>query len=88
MLASLPALGTEIGATYKGLKQLKSLGASPEALAAARGTLGRAFGTYGASTAMNVGTGLLGLSAGRALRQRAERKRREEEALQEANADA
>jgi hypothetical protein len=46
-----PTLGEEALASIKGYRGMKSLGASPEVLRAARSNLTKAFGTYGAIAA-------------------------------------
>lgn len=65
-IASIPQLLSEAGASIKGYRQLKRLGANAGQLRAARGSLLPAFGTYLASAGMGLGAGLLGSGARRA----------------------
>ena len=55
---TLPTLGSEAGASFKGLGELRRAGASPAQIAAAKKTMLRAFGTYGGGALRGAGIGL------------------------------
>lgn len=68
IVGAAPQLLSEAGATALGFHRLRQAGASKKQLMSAAAQLGPAFLGYMMSVAPNVGTGWLGVSAGKALR--------------------
>jgi hypothetical protein len=80
-IPAVSTLGEEARASLVGLKRLKEMGLSPEALKVARGRLGKAFGTYALSAAgMHGGANLVGYLAAKRRHKILEKKRAEAEA--------
>lgn len=72
LATTIPTLGSEAGASIKGIGELRRAGASPAQIAAAKKTLLRAFGTYGGTALKGTGLGLGAYGVARAIRKRGE----------------
>lgn len=83
IMAATPGLIAEAAASRRGIKMLKSHGASKEFIKESRKKLGHAFGTYASMSAVNAGVGEI--SKGRAYKKEKKKIEREKEKRENEN---